>query len=161
MKTSDKIAVIRQTPFSRYLVRFWNWLVVSPVSAMLCSFVISGILIAILGYNPFVTYGYLLVGAFGGLDKLVSSLDDGREMLAAQALKAGFIDGIARCDDYVDSLLEQTGLILYEKPEPQNFSTLLDWIYGRIERLVPRTDGELLQEFADANEGITVMASAG
>lgn len=74
MKTSDKIAVIRQTPFSRYLVRFWNWLVVSPVSAMLCSFVISGILIAILGYNPFVTYGYLLVGAFGGLDKLVSSL---------------------------------------------------------------------------------------
>ena len=74
MKTSDKIAAIRQTPFSRYLVRFWNWLVVSPVSAMLCSFVISGILIAILGYNPFVTYGYLLVGAFGGLDKLVSSL---------------------------------------------------------------------------------------
>ena len=97
----------------------------------------------------------------GMSEKLVRSLDDGREMLAAQALKAGFIDGIARCDDYVDSLLEQTGLILYEKPEPRNFSTLLDWIYGRLERLVPRTDGELLQEFADANEGITVMAYAG
>lgn len=74
MKTTDKPAVRKDKQLSRYLTRFWNWLIVSPVSAMLCSFVISGILIALLGYNPFITYGYLLTGAFGGMDKIVSSL---------------------------------------------------------------------------------------
>lgn len=52
----------------------WNWFVVSPVCALIVSFLISGILIAFLGYNPFLTYGYLLTGAFGGIDQIVGSL---------------------------------------------------------------------------------------
>lgn len=74
MKVFDKFTAAKDVRFSYYLKQFWNWLIVSPVSAMLCSFVISGILMALLGYNPFITYGYLLTGAFGGFDKIVSSL---------------------------------------------------------------------------------------
>lgn len=56
------------------LTKMWNWLIVSPISALLMSFLIGGCLIAVLGYNPFLTYQYLLVGAFGGFDKIVGSL---------------------------------------------------------------------------------------
>ena len=93
----------------------------------------------------------------------VKALDDGREMLAAQALEAGFIDGICRWSEYKDYLEENTGLLLYEEePGMQDmFTQLLRNIYGRLEALTPRTEAEILRDFMDRDDGITVMAYAG
>ena len=55
------------------MTKMWNWLIVSPISALIVSFLIGGLVIAILGYNPFLTYQYLLVGAFGGMEQIVGS----------------------------------------------------------------------------------------
>ena len=56
------------------LLKFWNFLIVSPVSALVVAFVASGIIITLIGYNPFLTYGYLLVGAFGSVNNIVGTL---------------------------------------------------------------------------------------
>lgn len=74
MKLKERTAKKEPAPASMKLTKAWNWFIVSPISAIILSFIISGILIAILGYNPFITYKYLLTGAFGGFDKIVSSL---------------------------------------------------------------------------------------
>ena len=93
----------------------------------------------------------------------VKALDDGREMLAAQALEAGFIDGICRWSEYEAFLAENTGMLLYEE-EPEQLdmlSSLLRNIYGKLEALTPRSEAEILRDFMDRDAGITVMAYAG
>lgn len=94
----------------------------------------------------------------------VMTLDDGREMLASQALEAGFIDGISRYEEYAAQVLGYCGgAVLYE-PEPAQgslFTELFQYLYGKAEALVSRSDGELLQEFISSQDGIVVMAYAG
>jgi protease-4 len=95
----------------------------------------------------------------------VKTLDDGREMLASQALAAGFIDGIARYEEYEAQVLgyyDGNMLLYQEEPVQENLLTqVLQNIYGAAEGLLPKSDGELLQEFVSAQEGIVVMAYAG
>lgn len=91
----------------------------------------------------------------------VRTLDDGREMLAAQALEAGFIDGICRYEEFEDSLLESTGLVLYEEQAPTDMMSILELIYGKLEALIPRSEAEILRDFMNNNDGIVVMAYAG
>lgn len=105
-----------------------------------------------------------VVSAGRGMSKeQVKALDDGREMLASQALQAGFIDGICRWSEYEDYLEENTGLTLYEEEagELDMFSQLFQYIYGRLEALSPRSEAEILRDFMDADSGIVVMAYAG
>lgn len=86
--------------------------------------------------------------------------DDGREMTASQALRAGFIDSVDRYDVYVQSVLEHfsedTELWVYTPEE--------DWL-GSLSKYFgafsSRSETELLTEFAKAHEGIKVMAYAG
>ena len=95
----------------------------------------------------------------------VRTLDDGREMLAAQALDAGFIDGIGRFEDDQQQVLgyfdEDTFISEQPLPEQSLFELFFDTIYGKLEALIPRSDGELLQEFISGHSGIVVMAYAG
>ena len=95
----------------------------------------------------------------------VKALDDGREMLAAQALQAGFIDGVCRYSEYTDYLLDYYGgdVVLYEE-EPAGmdmFSQLLLDLYGRLEALAPASEAEIVRDFVNENDGIVVMAYAG
>ena len=93
----------------------------------------------------------------------VMALDDGREMVAPQALDAGFIDGICRYEEYADQVLGYfDGAMLYEEESAENeMLTLFNFLYGKLEALTPRSDTELLRELADAQDGIVVMAYAG
>ena len=93
----------------------------------------------------------------------VKTLDDGREMLAAQALEAGFIDGICRWSEYQDYLEETTGMLLYEEEtaEMDLFTQMLRNIYGKLESLTPRSEAEILRDFMDRSDEIVVMAYAG
>ena len=89
----------------------------------------------------------------------VKTLDDGREMLASQALEAGFIDSIARYDDYEAQVLEKMGTEkLYEYE-----STQVRWqdLVQYFSRLLPRSDTQALLDFARENDGFVVMAYAG
>ena len=91
-------------------------------------------------------------------------LYDGREMLAAQALEAGFIDGIGRYEDYADKVLSYYGYeaVLYEEePATDMLTTIFEYFYGKVEALVPASDGELLRDFVSSQDGIVVMAYAG
>lgn len=92
----------------------------------------------------------------------VKALDDGREMLASQALEAGFIDGICRWEEYWPQVLDSfdADVVLYEQPQAEQNALyqLFSGIYGKLAALKPRSDGELLQEFADGQTGIVVMA---
>ncbi len=85
--------------------------------------------------------------------------DDGREMTAKQALAAGFIDGICRYEEYEKRVLEEMGTDkLYERTETQNpFADLLRYF----ESGMPRSDSQVLLEFARTHEGMKVMAYAG
>ena len=89
----------------------------------------------------------------------VRRLDDGREMLASQALKAGFIDSIARYDEYKDSVLERMGTDnLYEyKAETPYWQQLMQ----QFSSLLPRSDTQALLDFAGSHERFVVMAYAG
>ena len=113
-----------------------------------------------LWYNQFVD---IVAAGRGMTADQVKTLDDGREMLAAQALEAGFIDGICRWEEYKNSLEENTGLLLYEEEAgAQDMLTqLLRNIYGKLEALTPRSEAEILRDFMDRDDGITVMAYAG
>lgn len=94
----------------------------------------------------------------------VRKLDDGREMLAAQALEAGFIDGIGRYQDYEEQVLGyfEEGVWVYEEfYEPDPFTMLFEYFYSKAEALVPVSDGKLLQELVESQDGIVVMAHAG
>jgi protease-4 len=107
-----------------------------------------------------------VVAAGRGMTKTqVKALDDGREMLASQALEAGFIDGISRYEEYEAQVLGYyNGDVLLYQEEPAQADLLtqvLQNIYGAVEKLVPKSDGELLQDLVSAQEGIVVMAYAG
>lgn len=94
----------------------------------------------------------------------IRELDDGREMLAAQALEAGFIDGIGRYEEYEAQVLDEFrgDVLLYEEYyEADPFTMLFDYIYGKAEALVPSSDGEILRELVESQDGIVVMAYAG
>ena len=92
----------------------------------------------------------------------VKALDDGREMVAPQALEAGFIDGMCRYEEYADQVLGYfDGVILYEEPSVKNpFMSVLDILYGRIEDLIPRSDAQILRRLTEEQDGIVVMAYA-
>ena len=92
----------------------------------------------------------------------VKALDDGREMLAPQALEAGFIDGICRYEEFRDYLLQDGDVVLYEEERREDsLSMLLPYLYGQLERLVPRSEAEILRDLMNEHDGITVMAYAG
>lgn len=106
-----------------------------------------------------------VVAAGRGMTKdTVRALDDGREMLALQALRTGFIDGIGRWEEYQEQVLGYFGdeAFLYEEPDgaSEPLLDMLRQIYGELKALMPRSDGELLTEFARGQEGIVVMAYA-
>ena len=89
----------------------------------------------------------------------VAQKNDGREMLSSQALEAGFIDGIARYQDYETGVLEEMGTdILYELSVTEN-----PWqsIFQYISSNSPKSDTQAMMEFAEANSGFVVMAYAG
>jgi len=113
-----------------------------------------------LWYNQFVD---IVAAGRGMTPEQVKTLDDGREMLAAQALEAGFIDGICRWEEYRNYLEENTGMSLYEEApaEMDMFTQLLQNIYGKLEALTPRSEAEILRDFMDRDSGIVVMAYAG
>ena len=113
-----------------------------------------------LWYGQFVD---IVAAGRGMTPEQVKTLDDGREMLAAQALEAGFIDGICRWEEYKNYLEENTGVLLYEEEptELDMFTQLLRNIYGKLAALTPRTEAEIVRDFVRENEGITVMAYAG
>ena len=89
----------------------------------------------------------------------VREKDDGREMTAAQALKAGFIDGICRYDEYEAQVLEKAGVdTLYRVPAEENpFAAFLRY-FGSV---MPQSDTQALTRFAESHSGIVVMAYAG
>lgn len=94
----------------------------------------------------------------------VRLMDDGREMLASQALEAGFIDGICRYEEYEAQVLDKFrgDVFLYEEYyQADPWTMLFDYVYGKAEALVPSSDAEILQELVESRDGIVVMAYAG
>ena len=89
----------------------------------------------------------------------VKARDDGREMLASQALEAGFIDSIGRYDDYESDVLSRMGtekLYKYELSQSP-WQELMQYF----SRVMPRSDTQALLDFARDNSSFTVMAYAG
>ena len=89
----------------------------------------------------------------------VKERDDGREMLASQALELGFIDSIGRYEEYKDSVLEKMGTeTLYEYE-----SSAFDWqqLLQQFASALPRSDTQALMDFATAHDRFVVMAYAG
>ena len=94
----------------------------------------------------------------------VRELDDGREMLAAQALEAGFIDGIGRYEEYEAKVLSRfdDGAWIYEEYyEQAPLAMLLEYFYSKAEALTPVSEEKLLQGLLESRDGIVVMAYAG
>ncbi|MBR6113642.1 MAG: signal peptide peptidase SppA [Oscillospiraceae bacterium] len=89
----------------------------------------------------------------------VRELDDGREMLAAQALKAGFIDSIGRYEEYEKKVLAAAGTELLYEPA----AAMPSWMdmLQQFTSSLPKSDAQSLLDFAEANSGIVVMAYAG
>ncbi len=97
-------------------------------------------------------------------DDQVKTLNDGREMLAIQALEAGFIDGIGRYEEYADQVqgyYDRPVLLYEEEWAADMFTTIFEYFCGKLEDLIPSSDGELLQDFVTGQDGIVVMAYAG
>ncbi len=88
----------------------------------------------------------------------VRELDDGREMTARQALKAGFIDGICRYEEYEQDVLSRAGTdVLYEiEPATSPVYSLFNFI----ESVAPRSDTQELTRFAKEHGRLVVMAYA-
>ena len=93
----------------------------------------------------------------------VMKLDDGREMLASQALEAGFIDGMCRYEEYADQVLGyfDNALLYEEAVEENNMFSLLNYLYGKLADLAPASDSRLLRDFIHEHSDIVVMAYAG
>ena len=89
----------------------------------------------------------------------VRQLDDGREMVATQALSAGFIDAIDRYENYEAAVLAAAGTdTLYEPaPAPVNLNSLMQYFSS----VLPRSEADTLLDFARTNSNIVVMAYAG
>ncbi len=90
----------------------------------------------------------------------VRELDDGREMLAPQALAAGFIDEIARYEEYEKQVLDRFGedVLLYDE-EPA--VSLLDSLMKYASGLKSRSEAEVWTDFMAEHDRIRVMAYAG
>ena len=90
----------------------------------------------------------------------VRQKDDGREMLAVQALKAGFIDSIGRYDEYKADVLSrfEEGTVLYERET--TYSVLEELLYS-LRSLVPVSATKEVSELMDAHSGMVVMAYEG
>lgn len=89
----------------------------------------------------------------------VAERNDGREMLAIQAQNAGFIDGIARYQDYESRVLTDMGTdLLYQVPTVENpWAELMQYLSS----IMPRSDTQVLTDFAQEHNGFVVMAYAG
>ena len=89
----------------------------------------------------------------------VRRLDDGREMLASQALKAGFIDSIDRYENYEKKVLAAAGTEKLYEPSaaPLNWQDLLQQFTSAL----PKSDTQAVMEFAETHSDIVVMAYAG
>lgn len=89
----------------------------------------------------------------------VRQKDDGREMNAAQALEAGFIDGIARYDEFEAEVLKDLGTeVIWDGVET---SADLMSLFRYFSSALPRSDTQALLEFAESHSGFTVMAYGG
>ena len=89
----------------------------------------------------------------------VRTLDDGREMLASQALEAGFIDSIGRYEDYEKHVLETMGTdLLYEYTEESDPFTEL---FKYFSSFIRKSESETLLDFAEAHSRAVVMAYGG
>lgn len=89
----------------------------------------------------------------------VKRRNDGREMLAAQALEVGFIDGICRLEEYEQAVLADfdDGTVIYEPAyAPNPMEELLSYLDSRL----PQSDSQIWMDFAEKNGGAVVMAYA-
>ncbi len=85
--------------------------------------------------------------------------DDGREMNAAQALEAGFIDGIARYEDFEAEVLKDLGTdVIWNGVET---TVSLFSLFQNFAASLPRSDTQALLEFAESHTGYVVMAYGG
>ena len=90
----------------------------------------------------------------------VRERDDGREMLAVQALEAGFIDAIGRWDTYKAEVLSRfdEGTVLYE-PE-DTYSVFEEFLYS-LRSAMPSAESREISQLIDAHSGMVVMAYEG
>ena len=90
----------------------------------------------------------------------VRERDDGREMLAVQALEAGFIDSIGRWDEYKSDVLSRfdEGTVLYE-PE-DTYSVFEEFLYS-LRSFMPSPESKEISRLIDAHSGMVVMAYEG
>ena len=89
----------------------------------------------------------------------VRAKDDGREMIAAQALRAGFIDSIDRYENYEKKVLEASGTEkIYEPSE-----TTLNWqsLLQQFALALPKSDAQAMMDFVRSHREYVVMAYAG
>ena len=92
-------------------------------------------------------------------EEQVRTLDDGREMLASQALEAGFIDSIGRYEDYEKQVLQAMGTdVLYEYTEESDPFTEL---FKYFSSFIRKSESETLLDFAEAHSRAVVMAYGG
>lgn len=96
----------------------------------------------------------------------VKEKNDGREMLAQQALDVALIDGISRYEDYEARVqgyfadeVEVYEEIWEEAVNP--FDLLMDSVLDKVNALRGTSDLEMLSRFARTQKGYTVMAYAG
>ena len=54
--------------------RAWNYFLKTPISSLVLAIIVSAILVYLLGYNPFETFGYILYGAFGSWNNIVATM---------------------------------------------------------------------------------------
>lgn len=87
----------------------------------------------------------------------VRALDDGREMTAKQALKAGFIDGICRQVEYEQHIEEECGAYIYEESRESSFWEELGGYFGAFSK---KTELDELRELAKLGSSTVVMAYA-
>lgn len=89
----------------------------------------------------------------------VKRRDDGREMLAVQALEAGFIDGICRLEEYEQAVLADFSddTVIYE---PGFVLSPMEELLSYLDSRLPRSDSQVWMDFAEKNSGMVVMAYA-
>lgn len=89
------------------------------------------------------------------MDEL-AAVNDGREMLASQALEAGFVDEVCRYEEFEAQLLAD-GQLLYTAAPPVS---PLDSLFGYISSALPKSEAQVWNEFVGNHDGIVVMAYA-
>ena len=89
----------------------------------------------------------------------VRQKDDGREMTAAQALEAGFVDSVGRYEEYEAGVLKALGTdVIWNGAESSaDLMSLLQFFSSSL----PRSDTQALLRFAESHSGFVVMAYGG